>query len=125
MELSQEEGFGRVTRQKPVVNNSPRKSIHGVLKRVLTWAALSEVLISLVPGGTPSLGVFAKSLVHPKKARAETIEKLSLVPGILKDNGWRTFGDNSLWKKEAAVGKSLTEWTSFLGTATANVQNCS
>lgn len=47
MAISHEEGFGRATRQKPVVN-SPRKSIHGVLKWVLTWAALSEVLTSLV-----------------------------------------------------------------------------
>lgn len=92
MELSQEEGFGRATRQKPVAN-SPRKSIHGPLKRVLTWAALSEVLTSLVEDQTPSLDIFAKSLVRPKKARAETTEKLSLVPGTLKDNSGRTFGE--------------------------------
>lgn len=85
MAISQKEGFDRVTRQKSVVN-SPRKSIHGVLKRVLTWAALPEVLTSLVEDQTPSLDIFAKSLVRPKKARAETTEKLSLVPGTLKDN---------------------------------------
>lgn len=85
MAISHEEGFGRATRQNPVVN-SPRKPIHGVLKRVLTWAALLEVLTSLVLGGTPGAGIFAKSLVYPKKARAETIDKLSLVPGTLKDN---------------------------------------
>lgn len=64
--------------------NNPSKFIHGVLKSVFAWAALSEVLISLVcVWGTPSFGVFAKSLVCPKKVRTETIENLSLVSGTL------------------------------------------